>query len=307
MRTWRVGTFSMGASLVFLGLLLFFSKFLDLSLVQVMTAWWPILLVVLGIEILVYLVLSRQEKPMLKYDLLSIFFVGLLGTVGIGFAILSSTGVIGKVEEVMAREVRSFELPDFSYKTDDSIKRVVVRTVGYDMTVEATVDKEVSMFGTYRVQTTKKTKLLESADDIIVANQKGDTLYLNFKMLPSEVGPFDSQGIVAATILVPNDIKLEVIGNNDSLTLKPRTLANDWNIESVSSVVVDVAENSNLKVETVGVDNVRGKDGEWQVTEKLSDVNDENSTQKNAVYQTGEGKYLLHIINAFDVSLNTNR
>ena len=113
MRTWRVGTFSMGASLLFLGLFLFFSKFLGLDLVQVMTAWWPLLLVVLGIEILLYLFLSRQEKPVLKYDFLSIFFVGVLGTAGILFAILSTTGIMGKVEDVMAREERSFELPAF--------------------------------------------------------------------------------------------------------------------------------------------------------------------------------------------------
>ena len=97
MRTWRVGTFSMGASLVFLGLILFFSRFLDLNLVQVMTSWWPLLLVVLGIEILLYLILSRQEKPLLKYDFLSIFFVGLIGTVDIAFALLSATGNMGKV------------------------------------------------------------------------------------------------------------------------------------------------------------------------------------------------------------------
>ena len=145
MRTWRVGTFSMGASLVFLGLFLFFSKFMGLDLVQVMTAWWPLLLVVLGIEILVYLFLSRQEKPVLKYDFLSIFFVGVIGTAGIVFAILSTTGIMGKVEEVMAREERSFELPAFSYQIDDSIKRVVVRTVGHQMTVESTEEKEVSI------------------------------------------------------------------------------------------------------------------------------------------------------------------
>lgn len=307
MRTWRVGTFSMGASLVFLGLLLFFSKFLHLSLIEIMMAWWPILLVVLGIEILLYLFLSRQEKPMLTYDFLSIFFVGLLGMVGIAFAIVSSTGVLGKVEEVMARETRSFELPDFSYKTDDTIKRVVVKTVGYDMTVEATTDKEVSMFGTYRVQTAKKAKLLKSADDIIVANQKGDTLYLNFKMLPAEIGPFDTQGIVAATLLVPNNVELEVIGSNDSLTLKPRTLMNDWNIQSGSSIVVDVEKNSNLKVATVGVENIRGKDGEWQVSKQQEDpANEQNVTSKTAVYQSGEGKYSIHITNAYDVRLNTN-
>ena len=50
--------------------------------------------------------------------------------VGILFATLSATGIMGKVEEVVAREERSFELPDFSYQTDDSIKRVVVTNNG---------------------------------------------------------------------------------------------------------------------------------------------------------------------------------
>jgi len=305
MRTWRVGTFSMGASLIFLGLFLFFSKFLGLNLADVLMAWWPVLLVVLGVEILVYLFLSRQEQPILKYDFLSIFFVGLIGTTGIIFAVLSSAGVMGKVEEVMAKEVRSYDLPAFSYKTDDSIKRVVVRSVGYDMTVEATEDKAVSMFGTYRVETAKKTALLKNADDIVTANQKGDTLYLNFKMLPDEMGPFNSQGIVAATILVPNDVKLEVVGNNDSLSLKPRTLVNDWNIESSSAVTVDVMKNSNMTVKTVGVDQLSGK--EWKITEEPKGEELDAAGPKNAVYQSGDGKYLIHISNAYEVKLNINQ
>jgi len=306
MRTWRVGTVSMGASLVFLGLFLFLSKFFGLDLIQVMTGWWPILLIVLGIEILLYLFLSKQEKPVLRYDFLSIFFVGIIGTVGIVFAVLSSTGLMGKVEEVMAREERSFELPAFSYKMDDSIKRVVVKTVGYEMAVEATDEKEVSMFGTYRVQTAEKAKLLKGADDIISANQKGDTLYLNIKSLPNEVGPFDSQGTVAATILVPKDVKLEVLGNGDSLILKPRTLANDWNISNVSSVGVDVTENSNLKVEVIGAQELRGKDGEWKISEKKDSNVPDDSLGKNAVYQAGDGKYHLTISGAYSVNLNTN-
>jgi hypothetical protein len=308
MRTWRVGTFSMGGSLLFLGLFLFFSRFLGFSMVQVMSAWWPILLIVLGVEILLYLFLSRQEKPVLKYDFLSIFFVGLMGTTGIVFAVISSTGLMDKVEELIAREERSFELPAYSYQIDDSIKRVVVRTVGYDMTIEATEEKEVSMFGTYRVQTAKKDKLLKTAEDLISANKRGDTLYLNVKTLPNEVGPFDVQGNIAATLLVPSNVKLEVIGNGNELTLKPRTLANDWNIESASSVMVDVAKNSDLKVAAVGVEDVRGKDGEWKVSgDTASSEGIENSSVlKNAVYQAGEGIHRINIVNAYNVSLNSN-
>jgi hypothetical protein len=210
------------------------------------------------------------------------------------------------VEEVMAREDRSFELPAFSYQMDDTIKRVVVRTVDHQLTVESTDEKAVSLFGTYRVQTSKKAKLLENADDVVSANQKGDTLYLNMKSLPNEIGLFNVNGETTATLLIPNNVKLEVVGNDNSLTLKPRSLVNDWNIESVSTVVVDVAANSNLKVDAVGAQEVRGKDGDWKVSlEKTADGMDNG--RKNAVYQSGAGKYHINMANVYEISLNTNQ
>ena len=252
------------------------------------------MLIVLGIEILLYLFLSRQEKPILKYDFVSILFVGLLGMVGILFATLSATGIMGKVEEVVAREERSFELPDFSYQMDDSIKRVVLRTTGYQTTIEATDEKEVSMFGTYRTQTANKEKLIKSADDYVYANKKGDTLYVNVKTLPNELGPFYSHQEVASTILIPNGVQLEVIGNGNDITLNPRSLENDWSINGASSIDIKVAEDSNLNITAVGVGEVNGKDGAWQVTE-TGDPN--KGIERNAVYQSGEGKYHITITN----------
>ncbi|MFS0779812.1 hypothetical protein ABC255_27975 [Neobacillus sp. 3P2-tot-E-2] len=304
MRTWRVGTFSMGASLVFLGLFLFLSRFLGFDLVHVMSAWWPILLIVLGVEILLYLFFSRQEKPILKYDFVSILFVGLLGMVGILFATLSATGIMGKVEEVVAREEMSFELPDFSHQVDDSIKRVVLKTVGYQTTIEATDEKEVSMFGTYRTQTTKKKKLLTSADEYVYANRKGDTLFINVKTLPNELGPFYSHQEVSSTILIPKGVKLEVIGNGNEITLNPRDLENDWSINGASSLNIKVVENSNLNIAALGVSEVNGKDGAWKITEKV-DPNVEG-VERDAVYQSGEGTYHINITNIPYVSLNSN-
>lgn len=303
MRTWRVGTFSMGGSLIFLGLFLFLSRFLGFDIVHVMSAWWPILLIVLGIEILLYLFMSRQEKPILKYDFVSILFVGLLGMVGILFATLNATGIMGKVEEVVAREERSLEIPEFSYQIDDSIKRVVLRTVGYQTTIEATDEKEVSMFGTYRTQTTKKENLLSSSDEYVYANKKGDTLYINVKTLPNETGPFYSYQEIASTILIPKGVELEVISNGSNITLNPRELENDWSINGASSMDVKVAETSNLNIAAVGVDAVNGADGAWEVTEK----GDQNGVNRvDAVYQSGEGKYHITISNTNEVSLNTN-
>lgn len=302
MRTWRVGTFSMGAALVFLGLFLFLSRFLGFDLAHVMSAWWPILLIVLGVEILLYLFFSRQEKPILKYDFVSILFVGLLGMAGILFAILSTTGIMGKVEEVVAREERSFELPDFSYQMDDSIKRVVLRTTVYQTNIEATAESEISMFGTYRTQTVKEKELIKSADEYVYANKKGDTLYVNVKTLPNDMGPFYSHNEIASTILIPKGVELEVISTGADITLNPRELENNWSISGASSLNLKVAEDSNLTIAAVGVD---GKDGAWKETEKV-DPNEAAGVEQNAVYQSGEGKYHINITNTHYVSLNTN-
>ena len=45
MRTWRVGSFSMGIALLSLGIILLLSHFFSFDLTFVMTAWWPVLLV----------------------------------------------------------------------------------------------------------------------------------------------------------------------------------------------------------------------------------------------------------------------
>ena len=79
MRTWRVGTISMGLTLILLGIFLVLSQLLNWKPAYAMTGWWPIIFIVLGIEILIYLFLAKQENPAVKYDVFSIFFVGFLG------------------------------------------------------------------------------------------------------------------------------------------------------------------------------------------------------------------------------------
>ncbi|OLS40924.1 hypothetical protein [Bacillus sp. MRMR6] len=307
MRTWRVGTFSMGASLIFLGIFLFVSKLSGFNLAHVMMGWWPLLLIVLGAEILLYLLFSGQEKPVLKYDILSILFIGVLGTVGIGFAILSTSGIMGKVEEVVAREERSFSLPDFSYQTDESIKRVVLRPASYQLTIEATDEAEVSMFGTYRTQASRDKVIVSQVDEYVSATKKGDTLYVNVKTLPNETGPFYSHQEVAATILIPKDMKLEVIGNGNQFNLKPRALENDWSIHSASSLDIEVEKESDLRISAVGITDVFDEDSEWEVTETSDSGSEYEGVERNAVYQSGDGTYQININNTHRISLITNQ
>lgn len=85
MRKWRVGTISMGILLVVTGVLLLVSELQGLSGAMLIMRWWPAILIVLGLEILAYIFLSKEDQPKIKFDGLSIFL-----TV---FIILISTGV----------------------------------------------------------------------------------------------------------------------------------------------------------------------------------------------------------------------
>ncbi len=134
------------------------------------------------------------------------------------------------------------------------------------------------------------------------ANKKGDTLYINVKTLPNDLGPFYSHNEIASTILIPKGVELEVISTGADITLNPRGLENDWSIMGASSLDLKVAEDSNLTIVAVGVD---GKDGAWKVTEK-GDPNEVEGVEQNAVYQSGEGKYHINITNTHYVRLNIN-
>ena len=97
MRRWRVGTISMGILLVATGIVLLLSEIQGFNGARIILRWWPVLLIVLGIEVLAYVVLSNEEQPKIKYDGLSIFlaiFIILLSTAVYGFNILLESGLL---------------------------------------------------------------------------------------------------------------------------------------------------------------------------------------------------------------------
>lgn len=311
-RTWRVGTFSMGAALLLLGILLFSSKFIGLKLYDVMVSWWPFLLVTLGLEVLLYLFFSRKNNPILKYDILSIFFIGILGTVGIGFAFISTIGIDKKAIEVMNREIYSTDLPAFSQAIGNDVKRIVLELGESPVTVETTTEQEVSMFGTYRSYTSMSKPLLKEASDYLLTNKKGDTLYIKVKGLPYNPGPFGHYvDSFAGTILIPASVKLEINGSGNDVTLKPRTLGNNWTINNASHVTVDVQDKSDLLIVANEVTDAQGPEGKWQIKElkpkQTADEGEETPVLKTATYRSGEGKRQINITNSTDVQLNVTQ
>jgi hypothetical protein len=299
-RTWRVGTVSMGAALVLLGVLLLLSRVLAFEIYTIMLSWWPAILIVLGIEIIFFLLINGKEKAVVKYDIFSIFFIGFIGTVGIAFALVSSLGIVDEVRDVISRQDETRDLPMLLEQLPNSVTRVVIEADHTPLVIEETTSREYSIFGTYRTQFSKNdTQILEMSEEYVTTHQKGDTLYVTLKRLPERNNWNYSYTTMAVTMLVPSNVNVEV-RKSQEVVLRPRTINADFLIEQASDVIVHLPVDSDLLLQAINVHRLNGSDLEWDVT-TIEDTSDEWGP-KNAQIQLGEGKNKITILNSHSVS-----
>ena len=108
MKTKRVGTISMALVLILFGIILLLSQFALVSAFELFTKLWPFILIILGLEILYYAYVSKEEVK-IKYDVLSIFVVIFILLINIGIYGLMETGVMDLIKVNVEREIRYHE------------------------------------------------------------------------------------------------------------------------------------------------------------------------------------------------------
>ncbi|MCH1624655.1 exosporium protein E [Fredinandcohnia quinoae] len=311
MRKWRVGTISMGLSLVLLGVLLFISQVSDIKMVEPLLVWWPLILVVLGIEILVYLFLSKQENPVVKYDFLSILFVGIIGTIGIGFTILSSTGLLTEAQKFVGAEHTTLNLPEVKEELSTTVKRIVVDT-NNTVNIEGSNANELHVFGTYRATINKDVHApIQDKDDYVLTKIVGDTMYVTLKEPANYEGPFSTYTAMEPTIIVPNSISLEVRGDHNNLELYPGSLENNWNVNGASYVTVHVNKTNDVLLTATSNNDLKDGHVKWDSIETtdrggIDETYEEESSEKlyKGILKLGNGTHRLNIFNSELVSVN---
>ena len=105
MKRWRVGSFSMGLILVASGILMLVSLIVRVNVLNVLLAFWPLILICLGIEILLHLFVRKSDDTdsKLRYDALSIFFISFLLIISIGFyAVTYFSGLFESQDDMFA-------------------------------------------------------------------------------------------------------------------------------------------------------------------------------------------------------------
>jgi hypothetical protein len=211
MRKWRVGTFSMGLSLILIGGSLLISAWAGNEAWLTLFRWWPVVFVLLGCEVLIYLYMPNKERPFVYYDVFSILFVGVLCVLCVIFAVLTSTGVMQELRYAMGSTEYTQDLPELRQPVPASVKKVIVRSSIAALKVDRAETSELHLFGSYRT-----TGAMTDADqgrhkeEASTVHIIGDTLYVSIKDLPARRGFAHVYPSPEAVLVVPKELKVEI-------------------------------------------------------------------------------------------------
>ncbi|MEX2459709.1 MAG: hypothetical protein WD469_00175 [Paenibacillaceae bacterium] len=210
-KRWRVGTLSMGVSLISLGLTLFISSWQGVTVFDTLLKLWPIIFVLLGCEILLYLFLSRSEKPVLHYDVFSIFFVSFLCMCCLLFSFLTSTGLMEEFRYTINSKFITVDLPHTQIDVPVGIEKIIVQTADRKLKIDKNSSSEIRLLGNYQVDTlVKNDPEALKTEDVTRIETIGKTMYVLIKELPGKRGFERDQPVSSMTLVVPQAIPVEV-------------------------------------------------------------------------------------------------
>lgn len=269
MKQRRVGTLSMGLLLISVGILLIYAQISALNALELVETWWPVILFMLGIEVLWWYYTAKEDTPKIKYDLLSIFIILFLIFTGTAIYSLSQIGVVAHLQRLVSAQHFVVPLPTQELTVDNSIKKIVVDTSGLDLHLRTGTVESVAAYGNaFVVADSRQTAEKLVTWQAMVERKIGDTLYLSFDYTNSGSDYNYHARIDDLTLIVPGDRQIEVESRN-FLEVNTDRLTNRLAIEGDGVVQLNVPEDGNCRIMAyVEASDKLGGNVEWIVAKK---------------------------------------
>lgn len=225
MRKWRVGTISMGLLLIATGLILVISEFQGFNGAGLILRWWPVILIVLGLEILVYILFSKEEQPKIKYDGLSIFLVILV--------ILVSSAVYG-VNLFLKGDFSQGILGEMGYFKNESIlnqnydidaakvRKIQINNNKGQIQVERYEGDKIKVDASIIIKNNNEEKAVNIAQNLVEVTE-GETLTFQTRSAGILEDNRNYQVTVNYAVKVPKELEFDIDNEFGEITLEDLT------------------------------------------------------------------------------------
>ena len=298
MRKWRVGTLSLGILMIVLGVVMLAAQFKQVTILDMLLTWWPLILVLIGVEILVQVYTAREEQPKIKYDAFSMLIIFIMVFFSIGMYALTSTGVIERITWAVESSIVPADIPSQRISVDEGLKRIVISAPRGRLDVKKSSTSEVVVFGEAVLNAANNEEARALAEqNMAITRREGDTLFVQL-LSTTWSGDF-KPGIreIQHTLLLPPDIEVEINSPGYfNLDIDGEAFGRNWLIKGRGSVNITAARSSDLAIDAQvrGMGNFGGN-ANWEIEEK-SGVQTFEGPKYEGHLKWGEGTNRVNII-----------
>lgn len=203
----RVGSLSMGITLLLIGAALAASLWMDAKAYDMLLWVAPLVFILLGAELLISLKRTGNGDAVLSYDWVSVFFVGLLGAASLLFAAFTSTGIMEEIRHAVTATERSVYVDTAANEVPEGVTKIVVQSFE-PLTVEEGDVRQIRLIGQIRYRSEEP--LRQNEEDMVHVTVTGKTMYVMVGTAQHTGGRFSDDRIETnLTLLVPEGIEIE--------------------------------------------------------------------------------------------------
>jgi len=279
----------MGIVLVVLGVILFLSQVNQSTALDMVSKIWPLILILLGLEILWFRYSSKDENIVINYDIFSIFIVFVILFVNIGIYAVTEVGVMSRLQNMVLSENYNMDTALNEYIIDDDINKIIINEID-NLDIRATEDNKISgvcKLNVYAGSQEEAKKL--SSEEYIKYKKSGNILYIYSVNNRNNNNSYSNP--INMKIFIPQNIDVEVT-DCYNLDLVYNNFNNEWLFDKVNRINVRLDEISNVKIDAF-VESLDSLDGniKW-------------AFNNFGEYIKGEGVNLIKILNSNNIIVN---
>jgi hypothetical protein len=236
----------MGLLLLFSGAGLLYAQVNQLTVANAVLKWWPVLFVVLGIEVLVLNYLNKQQENKIKYDIFSIFIILMIVITGLGIQAASEVGLVKYAQKMINMEQFSLQSPTKEITVDSQIQRIVVAAGNYpSLMIYTAPANSIQYYGTaqVRAQTKEEAQNLIQEKAEISTRQTGNIMYISVNLSPS-----DRLYGCSYTLVLPEGLPVEIYRDGAPIQILSGKINSDWLIQGNGGTKINLPSQSDLLI-----------------------------------------------------------
>ena len=207
-QVWRIGSFSMGVTLIGIGIAFAMSLWQDTSAYELLLWLAPLVFILLGGELLLTMRLNHKNRYHLKYDWLSLWFVSIISVGALIMSALFYTGITDEINQAFNMKERSLFVDEKIAIAQDQPSKIVVKGTVPVTIAEHEGLSEVHLTGSITYEAKDAVTLRDQ--QLLQTKQVGDVLYVFVNNIEHEVSGLVTDRVYTNLILVvPAGVTIE--------------------------------------------------------------------------------------------------